>query len=132
MPEWFHSSTNWWEILKPLARQMRYEPTPAENALWDMLRNRQIEGAKFRRQHAIDRFIVDFICLEYHLIIEVDGEIHQYTQEEDAIRQGFLEAMNFRVLRFSNDDVLYHIVRVVQEIKDNLTPKSPLQSGEGT
>ena len=74
-----------WEKLQPLARQKRYEPTPAEDALWQQLRRNQI-GAHFRRQHTIERFIVDFYCAAIKLVVEVDGGIHDYTQEEDAIR----------------------------------------------
>ncbi len=96
-----------WEKLKPLAREMRHRPTEAEAALWDMLRRHGINGLKFRRQHPIDRFIVDFYCPAVRLVVEVDGEIHQYTAEEDALRTEILEALGMRVLRFTNDDVLY-------------------------
>jgi 5-methyltetrahydrofolate--homocysteine methyltransferase len=61
---------------------------------------------KFRRQFAIERFIVDFVCLDYRLIIEVDGSIHDQQQEYDELRQLFLESIDFQVLRFSNDAVL--------------------------
>jgi very-short-patch-repair endonuclease len=115
-----------WEKLKPLARQMRREPTAAENRLWQRLRNKQIFGYKFRRQHAIDRFIVDFICNQAQLVIEVDGEIHDYTQEEDRIRQDFLESQGLRVIRFRNEEVLGNIDGVVEEIvcclEQNPTP----------
>jgi len=90
-----HVAPEWWEKLKPLARQKRHEPTPAEDALWQLLRGRRTAGFKFRRQHAIERFVVDFYCHEAHLIVEVDGEIHEYTREEDMLRQSFLEALNF-------------------------------------
>jgi very-short-patch-repair endonuclease len=63
------SASALWEKLKPIARQMRHEPTLAENALWQRLRNRQIANARFRRQHNIDRFVVDFYCAEVGLII---------------------------------------------------------------
>ncbi len=117
--------TELWEKLKPLARQMRREPTAAENRLWQRLRNKQILGYKFRRQHAIDRFIVDFICNQAQLVIEVDGEIHDYTQEEDGIRQDFLESQGLRVIRFRNEEVLNNIDGVVKEIArwlENPTP----------
>lgn len=116
-----------WEKLKPLARQMRHEPTPAELALWQQLRNRAILGYKFRRQHSIDRFIVDFVCIEATLIIEVDGEIHQYTPDEDAIRQEFLESLGFHVLRFTNEQVLRNMHEVLAQIQMRLTsPPTPL------
>jgi very-short-patch-repair endonuclease len=108
--------TELWEKLKPLARQKRREPTAAENRLWQRLRNKQILGYKFRRQHAIDRFIVDFICNQAQLVVEVDGEIHDYTQQEDAIRQDFLESQGLRVIRFRNEEVLGNIDGVVEEI----------------
>jgi very-short-patch-repair endonuclease len=109
-----------WAKLKPLARQMRRDPTPAENALWERLRNRQIAGLKFRRQHSIDRFIADFYCADAQIIIEVDGPVHEYTPEEDAIRQEFIESLGFRVLRFTNDDVQQNLDAVIQVITDAL------------
>jgi very-short-patch-repair endonuclease len=109
-----------WAKLKPLARQMRRDPTPAENALWERLRNRQIAGLKFRRQHSIDRFIADFYCADAQIIVEVDGPVHEYTPEEDAIRQEFLESLGLRVLRFTNDDVQQHLDAVVQVITETL------------
>jgi very-short-patch-repair endonuclease len=105
-----------WKQLKPLARQMRTEPTLAEKQLWQRLKSKQLLGFKFRRQQVIDRFIVDFYCQEVKLVIEVDGEIHNYTQVEDAIRQEFLESLRLRVLRFKNEDVLLRIEGVLGEI----------------
>jgi very-short-patch-repair endonuclease len=111
----WQSSLRLWEKLKPLARERRHEPTPAENQLWQHLRSRQIQGAKFRRQHTIDKFIADFYCVEAHLLIEVDGPIHGYTQE-DAIRQEYLESLGIKVLRFTNDEVFSAIESVIQRI----------------
>jgi very-short-patch-repair endonuclease len=90
------TSPRLWEKIKPLARQMRHEPTPAEDRLWETLRNRQLLGAKFRRQHAIGKFVLDFYCAEAQLVVEVDGPVHQYTTEQDAVRQEFLESLGFR------------------------------------
>ena len=111
-----------WQKLKPLARQMRTEPTLAEKQLWQRLKNKQLLGFKFRRQQVIDRFIVDFYCHEIKLVIEVDGEIHNYTQVEDAIRQEFLESLGLRVVRFKNEDVLLRIEGVLEEIGRWLKP----------
>nr|MDZ8286991.1 endonuclease domain-containing protein [Nostoc sp. ChiSLP01] len=105
-----------WKKLKPLARQMRREPTPAEKLLWQKLRHKQVLGFKFRRQQAIDRFIVDFYCYEARLVVEVDGEIHDYTQQEDAIRQEFLESLGLQVVRFRNEDVLERMEGVLEDI----------------
>ena len=107
---------NWWDKLKPLAQEMRHKPTPAEDKLWQRLRNRQVGRVKFRRQHAIERFIVDFYAAREFLAVEVDGEIHCYTPDEDAIRQRFLEDMGIRVLRFSNQEVINDIEGVIEQI----------------
>ena len=81
---------------------------------------------KFRRQHPMDRFIVDFFCAEAALIIELDGEIHQYTPIEDAVRQEFLESFGFRVLRFTNEQMLQTPSAVLDEIRSFLLQaKSP-------
>ncbi|MFN8494153.1 MAG: DUF559 domain-containing protein [Caldilineaceae bacterium] len=114
-----------WSTLKPLARQMRKEPTRAEARLWQRIRKRQIAGVQFRRQVAIERFIVDFCSIEARLIIEVDGAIHQYTQEEDTLRQAFLESRGFRVLRFRNDEVLGNLGAVVEVIVEALKQTPP-------
>jgi very-short-patch-repair endonuclease len=113
---YWHTSPELWEKLKPLAREKRRSPTPAEDRLWQRLRNRQIEGLKFRRQHPIDRFIVDFYCVEAALVIEVDGPIHEYSPEQDAVRQEFLESLGLWVLRFTNERVMDDLDGVVAEI----------------
>ncbi|MCZ7540518.1 MAG: DUF559 domain-containing protein, partial [Anaerolineae bacterium] len=99
-----------------MAQQKRIEPTPAEQALWKRLRKDQLAGVKFRRQHTFGPFIVDFYAHDAGLIIEVDGPIHEYTQQEDALRQEYLESLGLRVLRFRNEDVLDDIERVLQAI----------------
>lgn len=107
-----------WDKLKPRAREMRHEPTPAEDALWKHLRGRGLNGAKFRRQHAIDRFIVDFVCVEHQLIVEVDGSIHELPDQQvyDANRQTHLEALGYRILRFTNGEVLKSVEAVLEVI----------------
>lgn len=109
-----------WEKLKSLAREMRHKPTPAEKILWQRVRDRQVNNAKFRRQHAIGQFLVDYYCAEVHLAIEVDGPIHQYTAGEDAIRQEFLETMGITVLRFTNEQVIENLRTVLKEIGDRI------------
>ncbi len=105
-----------WEKLKPIAREMRTRPTEAEDILWQHLRCYAVSGYKFRRQHNIERFIVDFYCAEAKLVIEVDGHIHQYQAEEDAVRQQYLEGQNLKVIRFSNDFILNNINEVINQI----------------
>jgi very-short-patch-repair endonuclease len=106
----------WWDKLKPLARQKRREPTAVEDLLWQHLRDRQLNGLKFRRQYPIERFIVDFCCIGRKLIIEVDGPIHEYTVEEDALREAYLNYAGFRVIRFTNDEVLGKLTGVLARI----------------
>ena len=106
-----------WEKLRPLVREKRHAPTPAERALWERLRRDQVKGAHFRRQHAIGRFIVDFYCPKARLVIEIDGPVHEYTPAEDALRQEFLESLGLRVLRFTSDEVQAGIERVIRRIE---------------
>ncbi len=105
-----------WHTLKGRARELRRKPTPAEALLWSRLRRRQL-GVRFRRQHAIDRFIVDFYCAEARLIVEVDGDVHDLQPERDEVRQAILEALGYRVLRFRNEEVMHDLERVVEEIR---------------
>jgi very-short-patch-repair endonuclease len=99
------------------AREMRQPQTPAEAALWRALRNRQT-GFKFRRQHPISRFIIDFYCAKAKLLIEIEGESHiEPDQEEyDRARTEYLETLGYKVIRFTNNDVRYNIHAVVGEI----------------
>jgi very-short-patch-repair endonuclease len=114
----FTSSPEQWDKLKPHAREMRYKPTAPEDVLWQRLRNRQIGGLKFRRQHAVEGFIADFVCIELRLIVEVDGEVHNQAEQQayDVERQALLEARGFRVLRFTNAEVLQSLEAVVEVI----------------
>jgi primosomal protein N' len=133
----WHIPTDLWNVLKPLAKQKRREPTRAENVLWQALRRHKL-GYPVRRQHPIERFIVDFYYPVGKLIIEVDGEIHQYTQVEDQIRQEVLETLGYHIIRFTNDEVINNLDFVVQQIRDSLTrfvpdstPLSVYGEGEG-
>ena len=103
------------------AREMRHPQTPAEMTLWHALRNRQI-GFKFRRQHPVDRFIIDFYCAEARLLIEVDGDSHlEPDQEEyDKARTEYLEELGYKVIRFTNNDVRYNVSAVADEILRNV------------
>ena len=109
-----------WGKIKPLARQHRHEPTNAEDRLWQQVRRNQL-GAHIRRQHAIERFIVDFYCASTHLVIEVDGPIHDYTPQEDAIRQEYLESLGLQVLRFTNDQIFDDLDKILETICNTLT-----------
>ena len=102
--------------LTQLAKNQRRNRTDAELELWWALRSRQIEGLKFRRQFPVGNFIVDFVCLDARLVIEVDGSQHMENIDEDAIRTAFLESKGLKVLRFTNIDVLTNIEGVVIDL----------------
>jgi very-short-patch-repair endonuclease len=112
----WHTSPSFWEKLKPKAREMRLKPTEAERRLWSYLRNGRLKKYKFRRQHSLEQFIVDFYCEEANLVIEVDGPIHQLQVEKDTARQEYLENHKYKVLRFSNEAVIQNIGNVINEI----------------
>jgi len=107
-----------YEILKKHAHDMRKFSTEAETALWEMLRAKKI-GDKFRRQHIIGDVIVDFVCLKEKIVIEVDGGYHNdpEIQEADEIRTEYLESHGYRVLRFTNEEVLFDTDNVLKRIQ---------------
>jgi very-short-patch-repair endonuclease len=95
---------------------MRAAPTAAEAALWSALRGRRVDGWKFRRQHVIAGYIVDFYCSELRLAVEVDGAIHQARVTEDRQRNQDLASLGVRVMRLRNADVLERLVDVVDGV----------------
>jgi very-short-patch-repair endonuclease len=98
------------------SRQLRRVATPAERALWDIVRDRKVAGLKFRRQQVLGRFIADFFCAEIKLVIELDGGVHNDRTDVDAVRRAVLEAGDLRVLRFHNEEVFDDPKSVVQRI----------------
>src|SRR3990172_10454835 len=110
--------------------------TDAEKALWKILRSRQVSGLKFRRQHPFGDYILDFVCLENKLVIEVDGGQHGQQAGYDENRTQILQAASFRVLRFWDNEVLKEIESVkekiwlvVQEVQPHPPPNLPLEEG---
>jgi leucyl-tRNA synthetase len=87
------------------ARELRARSTSAEKVAWEALRARRVGGLKFRRQQPIAGFIVDFVCVELGLVVEIDGGIHDNQREADAARTQVLESRGFRVVRIQNEDV---------------------------
>lgn len=85
--------------VKGAARQIRKEPTSSESLLWSALRNRRLASRKFRRQHPVGRFVLDFYCHKERLAVEVDGPIHEMQRQADSERQQILESMGIRFLR---------------------------------
>jgi very-short-patch-repair endonuclease len=102
-----------------LALEMKLNPTDAEACLWDRLRNSQILGHRFRRQHPIANYIVDFYCHKLKLVIEVDGSIHNKPENMvyDSDRDKVMKELGLTIMRFSNEDVLESIDDVICQIK---------------
>jgi len=99
------------------AKELRREMTPAEKILWEELRANKL-GVHFRRQQVIQGFIVDFYCHKAGLVIEVDGDIHDLQQDEDARREKALSEMGLRIVRFRNDEVVMDLSAVVGKIRE--------------
>jgi 5-methyltetrahydrofolate--homocysteine methyltransferase len=122
--------TLYWKTADPLnyslllahSKKMRSQPTEAESLLWDVLNNKKLDGYKFRRQHIIGNYIADFICLKTNLIVEVDGSIHQLPENKisDKERTDWLQKEGYRVIRFTNKEVLSNLDFVIKELKTNL------------
>lgn len=115
-----------WTFLAEFARQNRKNATPAEDKLWQEIRNRKIHGFKFRRQHPINGFIPDFVCLPKKLIIEIDGAYHDEADQKkyDELRTKWLAATKYSILRFTNDEVIDNTERVVETIGNFLLSES--------
>ena len=104
------NSQSRWRASKAIqqrARELRKEMTPAERKLWQVLRGNQLDGLYFRRQHAVGTYILDFVCIQEKLVIEVDGGSHLEQEEYDQERTRWHEEeKGYRVIRFTNNDVL--------------------------
>jgi very-short-patch-repair endonuclease len=113
------------EQFKQRARKLRAAQTSAEARLWRALRNRRLAHWKFRRQHPIDRYIVDFVTLDGKLIVEVDGATHGLAAElaRDAQRTRILESLGYAVVRVTNLDVYENMDGVLEMIDRSLHPK---------
>ncbi|MEO8771309.1 MAG: vitamin B12 dependent-methionine synthase activation domain-containing protein [Ferruginibacter sp.] len=109
-------------LLKEYALQMRNTATKAEEILWDLLKTKQLEGYKFRRQHIIGSYITDLVCLDKRLVIEIDGLIHQLPEnkEADEIRTQWLNKTGFKVIRFTNEEVINKTEEALNTITNTL------------
>jgi very-short-patch-repair endonuclease len=115
----------------PAARDLRVHLTPAESILWEALRNRRLDGLKFRRQHPVGPFVIDFCCPERRLAIELDGTVHTAQREHDAERETLLATAGYRVVRFPNETVRDNLPAVLAAIRAAVAsaprrPASPL------
>ena len=112
------ASPDIYKVLKANAREHRKNPTLAEQVLWRHIRDKAL-GVRFLRQHIIGDFIADFVSLENRLIIEVDGAYHTEQQQiaDDELRTAMLGEMGFRVIRVTNEEVLYNTIETIEYIK---------------
>ena len=108
--------------VKRAARQMRKEPTRSEGILWSALHNRRLASRKFRRQHPVGRFILDFYCHEERLAVEVDGPVHETQRQADGERQQILESMGIRFLRLPAALVEDDLPAALAAIEEALSP----------
>jgi very-short-patch-repair endonuclease len=115
------------KYLKDLRRQNRKNLTPAEAELWKHLQGSKLDGRKFRRQHSIGNYILDFYCPQEKLGIELDGKVH-FTDnafEADTVRTEYLNSLNIRIIRFENKEVFEQLEGVLEEIRQNFTTPNP-------
>ena len=120
-------------MTKQIARTLRKNPTDAEQELWKRLRRRQVYGHKFRRQFPIGGYVLDFVCLEKKLAVELDGGQHAKRKEYDESRTLWLKAQSYVVLRFWNNQIFREVEGVLEKIGDTLRstphPAPPPQGG---
>lgn len=114
-PDFYYGAS---PVLFKLARELRQNSTEAEMKLWKALRNRKLLNLKFRRQHPIDSYIVDFYCHEKKIIIEVDGNIHNLPDEKkfDQFRENKLKQLGLNIVRFKNEEVLNNLDSVLKKL----------------
>jgi len=122
-PKYHTTDGQTWKHNLELAKEHRNDPTEAESIIWEYLRAKRT-GYKFRRQHPIDRYIPDFVCLEKGLIVEIDGKIHLQQVEQDKERTEVLKRHGFEVLRFTNEEVIAKVDEVIEKIKAKLALKT--------
>ena len=110
------------DTLKAFRKDLRKNLTPAEARLWTMLKNGQLGGVKFRRQHSVGNYIIDFYCASHKLAIELDGHVHAglAAQDYDDRRTEYLQSHGIRVLRFENEVVFKHAEWLLDVIRDNV------------
>jgi very-short-patch-repair endonuclease len=108
------------KYLKKYRKELRNNPTKAESYLWKALKRNQLDGRKFRRQHSIGNYIVDFYCTSENLVIELDGEVHRnpINEEYDFKRSEFIKSKDLNILRFENNEVFENLDMVLATIRE--------------
>ncbi|HLZ04169.1 MAG TPA: DUF559 domain-containing protein [Bradyrhizobium sp.] len=115
-----HRSTS--KRIRDFAKAMRREPTDAEARMWTLLRDRRLANFKFRRQFPFQNYILDFICFDQRLVIEIDGNQHA-SSKRDATREAALAAEGFQIVRYWNNDVLQQSAAVLEDILAKLAER---------
>jgi very-short-patch-repair endonuclease len=107
---------------KKTRKYLRKNSTQAENILWQALRGKKVINTKFKRQYSVDRYVLDFYCPEFKLVIELDGEVHndKYVSDNDRVRTEFLNSFNMKVLRFKNEEIFNSLEIVLNKIKSEI------------
>jgi len=126
VPGYMTSTTEQWKFLSTFANENRKNATEAENILWQEVRNRNIGGFKFRRQHPIAGYIPDFVCLEKKLVIEIDGGYHNEIEQKkfDELRTQLLNEVGYTMLRFTNEEVINELPKVIAKIETTLSEET--------
>ncbi|MGI4792030.1 MAG: endonuclease domain-containing protein [Janthinobacterium lividum] len=123
-----NQSRRWLREITPEIQQaawlLRDQMTPAEQVLWEALRDRRLNGLRFRRQYPVGQFILDFYCPQHKLVVELDGGIHEARLEQDTARTEHLNAFGYHVIRFQNAEVLTDLPSVLIKITNATYPGS--------
>ena len=120
------------QIKKQFARQLRKNETKAEKLVWETIRDRKLMGLKFRRQHVVQGFVLDFYCQEARLGIEIDGSVHSKRQNYDRIRQDIIESKGISVVRIRNHQILNNKGSILNTVRKAVVKHlPPLPLGEG-
>ena len=114
-----------------IAKNLRKQSTDAERKLWQHLKAKQLQGLKFRRQSPMGNYVLDFICYEKNLVIELDGGQHSIEHRKDELRDNWLKQQGFKVLRFWNNEVLTNTAGVLEVIRKSCLSPSPYPSPQG-
>ena len=107
-------------MASPIARKLRKSPTEAEKRFWNRVRARQLDGFGFRRQAPIGDYVVDFVCAEAKLVVELDGGQHDQQGDADAVRAAWLESKGYQVVRFWNNEVFENMDGVLERLRSAL------------
>jgi len=141
-PRYMRTAAAEWSYMVEFAKQNRKHSTKTEEIVWEALRNRKLDGFKFRRQHPINVFIPDFVCLEKNVIVEIDGEYHNDPDQRqfDEMRDRWLKEFNYKMIRLTNEEILHDFETSLQKIRAALKEEralegqsspSPLERGAG-